>query len=178
MPLAELTNTDVYDYFEEGERKSRPAKANKEIALAGTIMEYACRKGVIEVNPFAGVKKSVVAKYDRRVTDCELELAVEMGRKAGGARLVVPLALKTAWLCVRRSVEVRDLQRHQINATGIEWTGAKRKRGTAERSVKIDWSPELRATIDEAPAVKSFYSAPAARFVFGGMRGEKYTKGG
>lgn len=123
------------------------------------------------------MKKYVVAKYDRRVTDAELELAVEMGRGAGGARLIVALALKTAWLCVRR-VEVRDLQRHRIKDAGIEWTGAKRKRGSAERTVTIDWSPELLATLDEALAIERFKDAAGAWFVFGNMHGQKYTKDG
>jgi integrase len=177
VPVAELTKTDAYDYLEEGERKSRPAKANKEIAIAVTILEYAVRKGLIQVNPFLGVKKNVVAKYDRRVTDAELELAVEVGRAASGARLIVALALKTAWLCVRRSVEVRDLQRHQIIEAGIVWTGAKRKRGTAELSVTIEWTPELRATVDEALAIERFGSVESW-YVFGSLHGQKYTKGG
>ena len=116
--------------------------------------------------------------YDRIVTDGELDLAVEVGRLAGGARLIVALALKTAWLCLRRSVEVRDLQRHQITDAGVLWTAAKRKRGTAERTVTIEWTPELRATISEALTVKRFKDATGAWYVFGGMGGQKYTKGG
>ena len=40
-----------------------------------------------------------------------MDLAVSVGRRLGGARLIVALALKTAWLCVRRSVEVRAIMR-------------------------------------------------------------------
>ena len=178
VSVGELVKTDAYDYLEAGEQAARPAKANKEIALATTILEYAVRKGIISVNPFMGVKKNVTAKHDRRVTDAELELAVEVGRQEGGARLIVALALKTAWLCVRRSVEVRDLQRPQIREDGIHWTGAKRKRGTHERSVIIEWTPALKATIDEVLAVERYKTAAGAWFVFGSMHGQKYTKGG
>ena len=41
----------------------------------------------------------------------------------------------------------------------------------------IEWSPELRATIDEAIAIKR-NSVAGTMFVFGNMRGQLYTKGG
>jgi len=178
VPVADLRRVDAYDYLEAAERSKRSAKANKEISLARTILEYAVRREIVAVNPFAGVEKLVTKKYDRRVTDDELALAAEMGRQAGGARLIVALALRTAYLCVRRSVEVRDFQLHQIKEDGIEWTGAKRKRGTEAKEGLIEWSPALRATIDEALAVKRFDKALATFYVFGNMMGQKYTKGG
>jgi hypothetical protein len=111
------------------------------------------------------------------VTDAELELAVEVGRKLGGPRLIVALACKTAWLCLRRSVEVRALTRAQITDVGIEWTAAKRKRGQPVTKGIIEWSPELRATIDEALAIQRNKLA-GAWFVFGNLNGQRYTKGG
>ncbi len=179
IPVGELTRTDAYDYLEAAEKKARSAKANKEISLARTILEYGIRKGLIDVNPFAGVQKLVTARTARLVTDAELELAVEMGRKAGGARLIVAMALKTAWLCLRRSVEVRDLQLPAVqDERGIRWTAAKRKRGTVARVGWIEWSPALRETIDEVLAVKRFDNGVESWYVFGNMHGEKYTKGG
>ena len=164
-------------YLEAAERKARSAKANKEISLARTGLEWAVKKGKIEVNPFAGVERLVTKKYDRRVTDGELALAVGMGRRAGGARLVVALGLSTAYLCLRRSVEVRNFQRHQIKDEGIEWTGAKRKRGSVAKEGLIEWSPALRDTIDEVLAVKRLNKAPATFYVFGNMMGQKYHQG-
>jgi site-specific recombinase XerD len=178
-PVADLRKSDAYDYLEAAEKKSRSAKANKEISLARTVLEYAVRKGMIETNPFADVQKLVTARKARLVTEAELDLAVEMGRRAGGARLIVALALKTAFLCLRRSVEVRDLQLPAVqDAAGIRWTAAKRKRGTVARVGYIEWTPELRATIDEVLAVKRFATGVESWYVFGNMHGQKYTKGG
>ena len=55
------------------------------------------------------------------------------GKELGRPRHVVALALKTAHLCVRRSVEVRGLTRVQIKTDGIHWTAAKRQRGRTAR---------------------------------------------
>lgn len=41
----------------------------------------------------------------------------------------------------------------------------------------IEWSPELKATIAEVLRVERFQVA-GTMFVFGNMRGQKYTKGG
>jgi hypothetical protein len=83
----------------------------------------------------------------------ELNLAVDVGRKLGGSRLIVALALKTAYLCVRRSVEVRALTRDQIKPEGIFWTAAKRQMRQAQQQGLIEWSDELQAVIKEALAI-------------------------
>lgn len=86
------------------------------------------------------------------------------------------LALRTAWLCVRRSVEVRALTRDALKESGILWQDGKPGK-RKKPPVLIEWSPELKATIDEALAIKRFGVA-GTMFVFGNMRGQRYTKGG
>ena len=157
-----------------GKLRPRPEKGNKEISLARLVLEYGIRKGLLEANLLDKVTKNKTAKDKRYVTNEEMDLAVEIGRKFGGARLIVALALRTAWLCVRRSVEVRALQRDAIKDTGILWQDGKNRRKPA---VLIEWSPELSATIDEAIAIKR-NSVAGTMFVFGNMRGQPYTKGG
>ncbi|MBE7941364.1 hypothetical protein IM725_12370 [Ramlibacter aquaticus] len=110
----------------------------------------------------------------RLVTAQELDLAVEIGRKFGGARLIVALALRTAWLCVRRSVEVRGLTRDAISHDGILWHDGK---DSTKPAILIEWSPALQATITEALQVKRHHVA-GSMYVFGNMRGQRYTKGG
>ncbi len=101
-------------------------------------------------------------------------MAVEVGRQLGGSRHIVAMGLKTAWLCVRRSVEVRGLKRDGIREDGMLWEDGKSK---TKAAVLIEWSPELRETIAEALAIKR-NNVAGTMFVFGNMQGQRYTKGG
>jgi integrase len=174
LEAGEITKTMGYDYLDACQAK-RPEKGNKEMALARLILEYGVRRNVVDANQLAGLRKNRTVKTRRRVTAEEMALAVEMGRKFGGARLIVALALRTAWLWVRRSVEVRALKRDAIKADGILWQDGKAK--TKKPAILIEWSPELRATIDEALQAKR-HSVAGSMYVFGNMRGQRYTKGG
>lgn len=183
--VADIKKGDAYDYLDacllardkNGMPRPRAAKGNKEIALARVILEFGVRTRRIESNPFAQVEKLATPKVDRYVTNSELELSREVGRRLGGPQHIVALALYTAFLCVRRSVEVRGLTRQQIRGDGIEWHSAKRQRGEAQKVGLIEWSPELKATIDEALAIKR-RDVAGDGFVFGNMSGNRYTKGG
>jgi integrase len=189
MRISDITGADGDDYLEAclhavdefGNPRPRPEKGNKEIALACTMFKLAIKKRQIAINPFSGLEKVGLAKAPQRyVTGAELALAVDVGRKMGGPYHVMSLALKTAYLCVRRSFEVRHLTRNMITDEGIHWTASKGRPGDRPRSVLIEWaseSSELRATIEEVlrcrrnEGVGTFY-------VFGNMAGRPYTKGG
>jgi hypothetical protein len=185
MLVIEMEKGDAYEYLdacliavdENGDPRPRPAKGNKEISLARVILEYGVRLRMLKENPFDGVEKLRTVKKAHYVEDYELDLAVEVGREMGGPQHIVALALKTAYLCLRRSVEVRAFTRPQITEAGIEWTGAKRQAGQIEQRGLIEWSPELRATIDEALAIERGKLA-GVWYIFGNLRGGKYTKGG
>lgn len=185
MLVIDIEKGDGYDYLDaclvakdkHGNPRPRPEKGNKEIALARLIFEFGVRRRWIEVNPFDGIEKLVTDKVDRLVTDEELALAVEVGRRMGGPQQICALGLRTAWLCVKRSVEVRALTRDQFTEAGIMWKGAKRQRGQAQKFGLIEWSPDLRATVDEALAVKRNELA-GSWYVFGNLQGQRYTKGG
>lgn len=170
----EITKAMGYDYLEACVQAARPEKGNKEIALARLILEYGIRKKMLTANPFDGLTKNKTVKSRRLVTGAEMDLAVEMGRKFGGARHIVAMGLKTAWLCVRRSVEVRGIKRDGIREDGILWQDGKSK---TKAAVLIEWSPELRETINEAIAIKR-NNVAGTMFVFGNMQGQRYTKGG
>jgi hypothetical protein len=186
LHVPEMEKGDAYDHLDacllakdkHGNLRPRPEKGNKEIALAHVMLEWSVRRRWIKANPFDGVEKLITEKKQRAVAAQELALAVEVGRRLGGPQHIVALACKTAWLCVRRSVEVRAMTRDQIDdARGIYWKAAKRQRWQAEKVGLIEWSPELRATIDEALAIKRSKLA-GAWYVFGNLSGQKYTKGG
>lgn len=185
MQVTEIEKADGYAYLDacllakdrDGNPRPRPEKGNKEIALARLVFEYGVRIRALTANPFDGIEKLVTRKNDRLVSDQELALAVEVGRRMGGPQHIVALALRTAWLCVRRSVEVRALTRDQIGEDGIAWRAAKRQAGQAQKLGLIEWSDELRATVDEALAIKR-HALAGSWYVFGNLSGQRYTKGG
>jgi len=179
---AEITKTMGYEYLEaclhardkDGSPRPRAEKGNKEMALARLILEYGIRKKMLEANPLAGLHKNPIKRTKRRVTAQEMALAVEVGRRMGGACHIVAIGLRMAWLCVRRSVEVRGLTRDAVTEDGILWRDGK---DPTKPAVLIEWSHELRATVEEAQAIKRFHVA-GTMFLFGSMRGQRYTKGG
>ncbi|MBT2300418.1 hypothetical protein J7E70_08060 [Variovorax paradoxus] len=175
LEVSEVTRTMGYQYLAHHEENGRPVKANKEIALARLILEYAIRKGMIESNPFAGISHNkVVEEAKRYVTDDEMACVVAIGRELGAPYHIIALALKTAWLCVRRSVEVRTITRDAIQDTGIVWTDSKSK---TKPKITIEWSPDLRETIDEVLRIKRNNLA-GAWLLFGNLQGQRYTKSG
>lgn len=84
------------------------------------------------------------------------------------------VATTTALLCVRRSVEVRAITRDAIQETGIVWTDAK---NPGKPKIIIEWSPELRETVDEVLAIKRNALADSW-LLFSNLQGERYTKSG
>lgn len=183
----EISKAEAYDYLDgcltatyidkkTGDIKSRPRpeKGNKEIALARLILEYGIRKKMLSTNPFDGLEKNKTKKARRLVTKEEMDLAVKTGRRLGGSRHIVAMALYTAWLCVKRPVEVRRITRDAIKEDGIQWVDGKDE---DKAEVLIEWSPALKATITEALAIKRNHVA-GAMYIFGNMQGQKYTKGG
>lgn len=174
MDPGEITKADGYAYLDACAQAGRAAKGNKEMALMHLILEHGVRIGRLPFNPLQGLRKLKTRVNKRYVTDAELDLAVEIGRLKGGPRHIVAMALKTAYLCTRRSVEVRAIKRDAITADGVLWHDGKNK---DKPPVLIEWTPELRATINEALQIKRHHVA-GTMYLFGNMKGQRYTKGG
>ena len=153
------------------------ARGKKEMSLLQLILERAVRKGMIAANPLIDLEKLPTVANQKHVSDDDLSLAWEVGKNLSPSQQIVALALQTAYLCVRRSVEVRDLTRDGLTDEGIVWVSGKIAKRNAKLQVLIEWSPDLRAVIDEALAVDRGQEFMGA-FIFGRLRGERYTKGG
>lgn len=177
MAIIDVHPYHAYGYLDKCESLGRGPKANKEIGLFKAMMTLAVRRGVIHVNPIEKLEMLPVQASNRYVKDDELELALEVGRLAGGAQHIVALGLQTAYLCVRRSVEVRDLTQADILEEGILWENKKSTALDFERKVLIEWSPALLEIINEARSIERKSSALGTH-LFGNLDGERYTKGG
>jgi integrase len=176
MDPATITKTDGYAYLDACVQAGRPIKGNQEISLLQVILEYGVRIGQITSNPLIRIRKNRTHAVRRYVSDEEMALAVAVGQKTGGACHIVALGLKTAWLCLRRSVEVRRITPDAITEEGIFWQDGKSQ---TKPVVLIQWTSELRTTIDEALAIKRHAGTPGEiAYIFGNLHGQCYTKGG
>ena len=172
---AMITKTDGYAYLDACAQAARPIKGNKEIALLQVILEYGVRIGRINHNPLSGIRKNKTVHFKRYVSDSEMALAVSVGKKLGGSCYVVALALKTAWLCLRRSVEVRGITIEALGEEGILWQDGKSK---TKPAVLIQWTHELRTTIDEVLAIQLQRIPHKTHYIFGNSQGARYTTSG
>lgn len=177
MAIADVRPVHAYGYLDKCETLGRGPKANKEIGLFKAMMSLAVRRGVVHVNPVERLEMLPVQASNRYVEDQELQLALEVGRAVGKPQHIVALALQTAYLCVRRSVEVRDLTLADILEGGILWENKKSSALDFKRKVLIEWSPALREVIDEALSIDRKSDA-LGNHIFGNLDGERYTKGG
>jgi hypothetical protein len=163
-----------YEYLDACAVNDRPAKSNKEIALFQVILEWAVRKNILQVNPLRNIRKNKIITTKSYERDIEIFIAQTVGREKGGSRQIVALALKTAWLCLRRSVEVRAITLPSITDAGIVWHDGKSKN---KPPVLVEWTDELRETIKEAQGIIRNHVA-GSMYLFGNMRGQKCTRGG
>lgn len=176
MAVVDVKYHHAASYQDKCDELGRGAKADKEITLLSKALNFARRRGILDINPLTEIEKLPSRPSERYVTDDEPELALEVGRMMGGAPRIVALALNVAYLCIRRSVEVRDLQNHHLCDEGIRWIDGKTPFGVTPKQVIIEWSPELKELVDEARAIRPLTAL--GPYIFGNLKGEQYTKGG
>jgi len=158
---------------------SAAVKSGKEISLLSAFLEYGRRIGVLRENVAKGIEKPRNGPSEVHVEWEQVELLCEVGKKAGSRFAILGLCAQFTWLTLKRPHETRNFTRDNILPEGCYFTASKRKRGTANKSGTIEWSPLLRATVDEALAIKRWgRNSLPARYLFGNLAGEPYTKGG
>jgi hypothetical protein len=176
MAVIDVRYHHAATYQDRCDELGRGAKSDKEITLLSKALNFARRRGIIDINPLTDIERLPSRPSERYVMHSELDLTLGVGRRMGGAPHIIALGLKTAYLCMRRSVEVRDLQTTGICDEGIWWTEGKTRAGVTPKKILIEWSPELKALIDEARSIRPLTAL--GPYIFGTLEGEKYTKGG
>lgn len=176
MPIVDVRYHHAADYQDTCDRLGRGPKADKEITLLSKLLNFARRRGIIDANPIVDIERLPSRPSKRYVTHDELALTEEVGARIGGAQHVVALALKAAYLCVRRSVEVRALKSTDLTKEGVWWTEGKTPYGVIPKKVLMEWSPALREVVDKARAARP--ATALGPFIFGTQEGEQYTRGG
>ncbi|HYF16336.1 MAG TPA: hypothetical protein VEA40_00605 [Ramlibacter sp.] len=186
MPRA-ITQTLIYEYMDIRAEAGAPAGCVKEVALLSAVLRYGIRKGELETNPCHGVQVEARPPRTRRVTWEEVEFVTTVGRAAGGSFHVQALAARAAWLAFKRPGEVLKVPRAGrtddgrplgVTEAGLVFEANKRKRHQGRRLITIEWSPTLRATVDEALAIGRWQAFGGDRLIFGNMAGHRYSRSG
>lgn len=172
----DITPADWYTYQDGRRAKGHGPKSNKEIALASAILEYGRARGLVETNSARGIKRVRTVPLTRRVTLAEIDAVLEVARTVGPGATIQALAARAALLCLRRPPEILSLTTSQLTDDGVRFRAAKRKAGEIERWTTIEWSPLLRATIDETRSIKR--RVDISGLVFATLYGSQYTRSG
>ncbi|GJH31398.1 hypothetical protein CBA19CS91_01595 [Paraburkholderia hospita] len=182
MSPSSIKPAHVYGYLDKRAQGGAPAKANKEVALLSAVLEYGRRIGKLETNPCRGIEYNPTRPRQKVVQLHELDLALEIARsrkskegdETASIYLIAALCAKAAYLTVSRPSEMRELRRQAVTDAGVTVPIGKRKGGQAQKEKLVEWSPELRAVIDEALAIQRTKSL----YVFGNTSGQVYTRSG
>lgn len=173
-----ITATHIYDYIDARTAGGAPGSVAKEVALLSAVCKYGIRKGKLQTNPCGDIQIEKRPPSSRLVTWDEIELMTRCGRALGGTSHIQALAARAAWLAFKRPAEVLKVRRDQVTADGLLFHGNKRRRSQGEITILIEWSPELRATVEEAMGIKRWANFGGDRMVFGNLAGHAYTKSG
>lgn len=182
MAPASIKPRHIYGYLDVRAEEGAPAKANKEIALLSAVLEFGRRRGDLETNPCRGIKYNPTRPRDKTVDLHEIDLALEIartrisseGKDTASAYVILALCAKAAYLTVSRPTEMRELHRQSVLDEGVSIAIGKRKKGHAARMKLVQWSPELKAVIDEALSIQR----TSSMYVFGNTAGQVYTRSG
>ena len=129
-----------------------PYQANRELSLIAHVLKYAVRWGYIDDNPAREIQRHPEHARKRYVTHDELQAVANV------APLWIKILMALAYLTGQRRADLLSMTKDQVREDGIYIRQS--KTGT---ELLIEWTPELKAAIDEAittlpdPGVSSMY---------------------
>lgn len=136
----ELRPQDVARYLRQ---HAHPVAANREIGTLSATYSYAVDIGLASTNPCRQVRRNTERRRDRYITHEEFRAVKAL------APPVVRIGMDLAYLTGMRMGDLLALRWEQMETEGIRVrqskTGAK---------VFIEWTPDLRATVGEARALR------------------------
>jgi integrase len=124
-------------------RASAPVAARHEIALLGHVFAKAIRWGVATVNPVRTLERTKKGKRTRYVTDEEFSAVYALASER--MQIAMDLALDTG----QRRGDLLNLTRAQLTEDGIAF-----RQGKTGAGVLVEWTDQLRTTIERGKALK------------------------
>lgn len=157
--VADITARDVRAVRRELE--STPGVANRTLTVLTLILAEAVRDELIPTNPAAGVERMRLAARTRRVKVAEYD------RIHAHADELLRAVMHLCYATGQRVMDVARIRSEDIGEDGIYFRQQK-----TGKEVVIAWTPELRAAVAEARALKPNALRPP--FLFG-FRTPTYT---
>jgi len=174
MSPQSLRTIHGYQYIDARSKAGAPAKAWKELSLFSTICHYAVEWGLMERNPFVGMRKRPTEKDVRTITRSQVVRFYLWSQKQTPQFKVLGCAALFTYLTGFRAAEVRPYHTSGLSKEGVRVTNAKRKKGESETVKLREWSVKLRTVVaraKQAHGVERLY-------LFANRHGKPYTRSG
>lgn len=152
MALADLEPQHIYQYVD---KRSAKVAAHREIETLSHAYTKAVQWGLMRAHPFKGeVRLESEPARDRYVEDWEIMAAMALpAKRVKGSVLMVQAYLRIKLLTGLRKGDILRLGVGNCRDDGLHVTPSKTRKSTGKRLI-YDWTPELRATIDQAVSVR------------------------
>jgi integrase len=151
--VEDITPRDVRSVKRELE--STPAVANRTLTVLKLILAEAVRDEIIPTNPAVGIERMKLAPRSRRVTVAEYD------RLYAHADPLLRAVLRLCYATGQRLMDVARIRTEDIGDEGIYF----RQQKTGAQVV-VAWTPELKAAVAEARALKPNALRPPCLFGF------------
>lgn len=142
-----------------------PTQANKDVSVLSQVFEYARDVGLTEYNPCEGVERNTELPRDREALPWEVECLL------ASAPPLLALMIRFVRISGWRGHEIRSLEHRQVDPAGIRLQRAK----GGQREL-WEWTPELRAIVEDAKALRG--GLQSMRYVFCTRKGGQLTEWG
>jgi len=164
-----------YQYADARAKAGAPAKGWKELSLMSTICHYAVEWGLIEQNPFVGMRKRKVDKDVRTISRSQIVRFYLWTQRQESAQFkTLGCAALFTYLTGYRAAEVRPFHVSGLTSEGVMVISAKRKKGEEEVTKLRDWSPRLRMVVKRAQQAHG----RERMYLFANRHGQAYTRSG
>lgn len=174
MHPASLKTIHGYQFMEDRAKSGAPAKGVKELALMSTICHQAVEWGLIEHNPFIGMRRKRHDKDVRTITRSQVVRFYLWSQKQTPQFKVLGCAALFTYLTGFRAAEVRPYHTSGLSKEGVRVVNAKRKKGEDETVKLREWSMKLRAVVARAKQAHSVERL----YLFANRHGKPYTRSG
>lgn len=157
------------------ERASAPSQANKEMAMLSSAFQFGIESGMVASNPCRQVRKNKERPRTRCPSWDEIASFCEVARARGQSSHIIGLMAKFIALTGRRRAEFIRMTKSDLTDAGIRVIYAKGRVDDPVKRGLIEWTPGLRAVIDE---LKTVERPVGSVYLWTNRAGQPYTEQG